>query len=302
MSCEAKGSRLFQFNQTVRKGVIALAAVSGAGLALAAAAPANAVPLLQFFAEGATYDTSTASWKVTGAPGDSVRLWVVGNLTGPGSSSNDNPGGAINDVHLLISFASSSLSPFTLTGDKAGGTGSFNGFTDPSKPADVSPDSASPRPASDITTLYPTANPSLMSHQGGMLDTPRHFFDFALGDFTVTDSELTDFSGATASPSPDSSDKVAQINVYDFTIPTGGITDWHFDIVGYSGKKGTDCTGTGRDRVCVVNPVFEVAPFSHDGDGASTTRVPEPLTLALFGTGLIGLGLARKRANKSARG
>ncbi len=54
---------------------------------VAAISVAQAVPLLQLYAEGATYDTEQESWVFTdtdGGPID-VRVWVIGNVAGPGS-------------------------------------------------------------------------------------------------------------------------------------------------------------------------------------------------------------------------
>ena len=58
---------------------------------------AGAVPLLQLYVEGGTYDAGTESW-VLGYTSDPIRLWVIGNVAGPGSQ------GTIYDTKLAIAY------------------------------------------------------------------------------------------------------------------------------------------------------------------------------------------------------
>src|SRR4051812_38383929 len=96
-----------------------------AGIAMALLAPgqAKALPELQLYLEGATYDTSSETWVVT-APTTPLRLWVIGDVSAKGT---------ISDVNLAIAYGSDlygkvafSLAPST--------TGGYGGFLDPSTP------------------------------------------------------------------------------------------------------------------------------------------------------------------------
>ena len=44
---------------------------------------APAVPVLQLYIEGATYDAANESWYY---PGHDFRLWTIANITGPGGT------------------------------------------------------------------------------------------------------------------------------------------------------------------------------------------------------------------------
>ena len=62
---------------------------------------ANAVPILQLYLEGATYDFATESWVLApggSSGGDPFRLWAIGNVAGPGGA------GTISDVRLSIAY------------------------------------------------------------------------------------------------------------------------------------------------------------------------------------------------------
>ena len=92
-----------------------------------------------------------------------------------------------------------------------------------------------------------------------------------------------------------------------FTIDTSGLDPnyfVHFDLYNTFDTTVTNkvCSGKGRSRSCVdivvgsnVN-INSFAPFSHD---AESGKVPEPGTLLLFGSGILGLGFfGRKKLIK----
>ena len=77
---------------------------------------AEAIPILQLYIEGGTYNTSTESWEVT-LPSSSgtFRLWAIGNVAQHGS---------ILDVRMAFAFSEADLGMgLTLTQSTTGGYG-----------------------------------------------------------------------------------------------------------------------------------------------------------------------------------
>lgn len=48
---------------------------------------AGALPLLQLYVEGATYDDTHESWVFEPSGSDPIRLWVIGNVAGSGGAA-----------------------------------------------------------------------------------------------------------------------------------------------------------------------------------------------------------------------
>src|SRR3546814_10164813 len=63
-----------------------LAATAAGIAAMMAAAPARAVPLLQLYIEGATYNVATETWELLRPIDQPLRLWTIGNVAGPGGT------------------------------------------------------------------------------------------------------------------------------------------------------------------------------------------------------------------------
>jgi hypothetical protein len=236
----------------LKRGYARASAFVGMALwALIAIPSAQATPVLQLYVEGSTYDTKTESWILSpsgSSAGGSFRLWVIGNVAGPGGK------GTIEDVRLSASYDGSlGQLQINLTPATTGGSG---GFTDPSTPLNPGfiqfvPDAA------DAVPLF---------GNGRELPTHEEFVpgiawqEFSLGDFGQTDSPVADFitSFPSALDNPDS----GQINVYDVTVlaADGGTvhgTNIHFDLY---------------DHVVAKNhTTYKFAPFSHD-----VTLIPAP--------------------------
>ena len=85
---------------------------------------ASAIPALQVYIEGATYDDADESWKITSPSNVPLRLWAVGNVDGRGGK------GSITDVKAAFAYSSGAgnvtidITPTT--------TGNFGGFSDES--------------------------------------------------------------------------------------------------------------------------------------------------------------------------
>ena len=231
---------------------------------LALARPAQAVPVLQLYIEGATYDAATESWHATIPTTGTIRLWTIGNVAGPGSH------GAISNVRLAVGYGAGANPTFTIAGSTTGG---FGGFADPSTPS--APTHLQTRTDGSIPQL--SDGSSLPSH--GEYGAGTWWQEFRLGNFTLTDSPTADFINAF--PTTPATTSGSQINVYEINV-TG--TDFvHFDLYDgvQAGKK--------------VKVVF--APFSHDANGGG--RVPEGgSTAIMLGLALMGFGGLRRKLQK----
>lgn len=243
------------------------------GLTLCATAlcagEASAVPVLQLYIEGASYDSGTESWYA--ASGD-FRLWAIANLGGPGGTG----GAAIENVRLSAVYADPGTPvTITVTPARIGGTGSYGGFTDAA--------------ASAAPTLLGIVTDGSTPRIGGDRFLPGHgefgagkvWHEFALGNFDAADSQLADFVGTFPAPGTGTT---AQINAYDVRVEGA---EAHFDLYGII----TDARGK-------TSYVF--APFSHDATDGSRS-VPVPATLALLGIGSSALASIRFRRGRQRR-
>jgi hypothetical protein len=221
-------------------------------LVLLSATVSSAIPALQIYLEGATYDTTSETW-VLNTSSDTFTLWVLGDISHYGS---------ISDVKLAAAVATSELSG----GSIALASTTASGITDPSTPVGpvfnvISADGAVPT-LGDGSPLAPH----------GIYGAGTSFFEWSLGDFTLIDSPIGDFITAY----PTSFSDMGQINAYNVTA--SGFTSIHFDaydhfIAGNSGKY-----------------KYDFAPFSHDGEGNQVPE-PSALWLVgmgLLGMGFFG--------------
>lgn len=252
-------------------GVAAVAAV------LAFSPTASAVPALQVYIEGATYDDGKESWRITSPSNAPLRLWAVGNVAGAGSK------GPISDVKAAFAYSSGAgnvtinITPTT--------TGSYGGFTDTSiavAPTLIATHTDGSRPV--------RSNGKKLSNKHRVYGKNTHFQEWSLGDFTLTDSPIADFMDAF----PEAPIEAAgQINAYDINV-TGLIEgEWiHVDLYGsILNKRGK------------VKSVF--APLSHNAEFAllsagpiGSTEVHAPGAMLIFSAGLFFV--ARKRRNKKS--
>ena len=229
------------------------------------ASTANAIPILQVYIEGATYDDASETWVVENT--GSFRVWVIGNVDGEGGA------GTIEDVMLSAAVSTAEITAggtLSLTGTQVGGTGEYNDVTDPS--AALTP--GAPTLSADGATPQLGDGSNLPNH--GQFGAGTSFYQFSLGDFDLVDSEISDFNGLSSFPTIADGTFTGQINAYDVTV--SGFTKIHFDAFNHvAGQQGAR---------------YVFAPNSHDGEGGGA---PEPGTMALFGIGLAGLAIVRRK-------
>lgn len=229
--------------------------------ALALPVAAHAIPALQVYLEGATYDDATDTWVLTSS--DPLKLWVIGDVEGAGP---------ISDVKLSIAYLSTLSPTFTLT---SGTTGGYGGYTDPSTPSDP----VFSKTVTDGSAPLLSDGSDLPTH--GIYGAGTSWTEYMLGNFTLLDSPVCDFS--TPLPDGGTCTNDGQINVYTFAV--SGVAEgstFHFDVY---------------DSIVAGNHVQYInAPFSHDGEGTSSSGggastsgpVPEPGTLTLLGVAMLG--------------
>jgi hypothetical protein len=213
------------------------------------AAPANAVPALQIYIQGAIYDSVDETWVATASVFSPIRLWIVGNVDGPGGT------GELYDVRAAFSYGSDAgnvsleITPVT--------TGGYGGFYDPSTP--TGPTLLGTHTDGSRPTL--ANGKSLAFH--GEYGAATYWQEWALGDFDLVDSPIADFINSF----PEAPlDPMGQINAYDIAV--GGLAPGaavNVDVYGYY--------LTDADKVKAV-----FAPFSHDGAFSQIPFNPNPTT------------------------
>jgi hypothetical protein len=234
---------------------------------LAVSTPCYAIPALQIYVEGATYDGASDTWVASSS--GSLRLWVIGDV---------GKVGTISDVKISAAYDAAFTPTFTFTPAETGG---YLGYTDSTTPV---------VPTYLQTLLVTDSTPSPVLGDGSYLSSHDVFVpgvawqEFALGNFTSTDSLIADFApDSLGALVPQSGTERGQINVYDITIsgvPSGFTV--HFDAYDHYTAGAT--------------VKYKFAPFSHDGE---TTTVPEPAPLLLLGLSLIATSaVATKRIRR----
>lgn len=232
------------------------------------ARPAFAIPELQLYIEGSTYDSSTETWVIDSAT--PFTLWVIANV---------QQKGPIYGVKLSAAFqtaesgGSVTLTPTTATL-----------VTDPSTPS--SPTPTGNFPSADGAVPVKGDGSHVAEHD--IFKPGISFFEWDIGDFTSRDSPVGDFIDTYPSEFP----VTGQINAY--TVTVSGISQLHFDSYNHTVQVTRRSTRTD----------YWFAPFSHDANatvpnpcegGDCSTGTPEPGVILILGAGLVALVLLRFR-------
>jgi len=228
---------------------------------LVAALGANkavAIPALQLYIEGATYDPSTKTWVITEPV---FKLWVIGNV---------EHFGTIYDVKLAAAVKSDESGTIDLEPTKATPPPTYSGDPNEFDPSEPSPPNLTHKPDPKTDAKPPSLPPHGIYVQG------VNYYEWSLGDFDKKDSPIGDF-GENGIPS--CFPAKGQINAY--IVSVSGFSWVHFDAYGYI------VVGRGHGRHCQKVK----APPSHDAK-----HTPEPGTLALFLVGGAILAMRRRRS------
>jgi hypothetical protein len=200
-----------------------------AALLLGGATTASAIPVLQLYIDGASYDPVTETWIGSTTSFD---LWVIGISP-------------VGGVRISIAFTTGETGSVTLTPTTAGDFDGVPGDDDTSLPGGGVQSKTEANASADGAIPLRGDGSLLPAH--GIYGPGVSFLEIALGHFTLTDSPIGDYQGT-----PTSFPRVGQINVYSVSV-TGFGSGIHIDAYGYTVSSGND------GKVKAVS-----APFSHD--------------------------------------
>lgn len=238
---------------------------------------ASAIPMLQLDIAGGSYDSGTDTVITT-----SNTFTLYAYLT-PGNGNNCNAACRAQNYYISAAIIPQTS---TLGGD-------YGSFTFNTGGADTTVNATSDMiygvPPADLGGLATQDPKDLGTHS----IYPTYFYETQFVFNPLNTAAMQNVEDNAGNGPSAGKGMLYQAFNFDLSNLMSGY-NLHFDL--YSEKL---CTSTRNpcDSIGDID-IKEFAPFSHDAE-SRRTQVPEPITLALFGAGLAGMGLIRRRKRSS---
>lgn len=258
-----------------------LAVLSTAVGLVLATGPASAIPMLQLDIAGGSYDSGTETVTTTS------NIFTLYAYLTPGNGNGCNAACRAQKYYISAAILPQTNTPGGNYGSFSFNTGGAN------TTVNATSDMIYGVPPVDLGGLGTQDPKDLASHS----IYPTYFYEtqFVFNPLnTAATVNVEDNAGD--GPSSGNGMFYQQFN-FDITNLMAGY-NLHFDL--YSEKLCTATKGSGSSGCQSIGDIDikEFAPFSHDAE-SQRTEIPEPLSLALFGAGLAGMGLIRRRKRHS---